>query len=199
MQRWVFIASVLAFCGACNTASTSSTFPQRRVEALRVCGMVSEDGAISEGPFAPGKNGEFETCITDCYEAANCTDLVEFICDTAGSVQDCRLNCFTSIYVCDSGQPFPAAGWCNGQNDCADGSDEANCPQYTCDDGSTIIYRWQCDMQTDCPDGSDEQNCAFHTCGDGAQFSDWRKCDLFPDCADESDEIGCADFIPPTC
>jgi hypothetical protein len=77
-------------------------------------------------------------------------------------------------FLCTDGSEIPAALRCNfsvrsefgSYEDCADGSDEANCPPFVCGDGSEIPYELRCNFEgepgfpaLDCADGSDEVNC----------------------------------------
>lgn len=88
---------------------------------------------------------------------------------------------------------------CDGEVDCEDKSDEANCKrfckpdQFQCADSSSCIYKDQkCDGDDDCADGSDELNCTcdrdeFH-CNNGRCIDRSLKCDGWDDCHDQSDE-----------
>ena len=63
-------------------------------------------------------------------------------------------------FTCTSGEQVAANQRCDGMVQCADGSDEAGCPEpFTCVDGSTIPSAWLCDGFDDCPDAADEAGC----------------------------------------
>ena len=84
------------------------------------------------------------------------------------------VTCPPSEWQCNSSQCIPSRWRCDGSFDCADRSDEVDCPanhvapddkchfngEFRCrSTGQCIHQAWVCDSDPDCEDGSDEANC----------------------------------------
>lgn len=75
-------------------------------------------------------------------------------------------QCGPGEFTCARGVCVREAWRCDGDNDCRDWSDEANCTaghhtceanSFQCHTGHCIPQRWMCDGDDDCQDGSDEE------------------------------------------
>uniref|UniRef100_A0A3Q1ID25 Sortilin-related receptor n=1 Tax=Anabas testudineus TaxID=64144 RepID=A0A3Q1ID25_ANATE len=201
-----------------------------------------EDGSDEDAQYAGSTPSEFgKVCDAYTFQCANrvCVSL-EWKCD---GMDDCgdysdEANCDTVMllssaptdvpgcsryfqYECRNGRCIPTWWKCDGENDCGDWSDEAQCTdgvtphtvpsgpatcspnRFHCGSGACIINTWVCDGYADCPDGSDEFGCPTAThgplscvngtrCSDGeACVLDSERCDGFLDCSDHSDEDNC--------
>ncbi|XP_074655735.1 basement membrane-specific heparan sulfate proteoglycan core protein-like [Tubulanus polymorphus] len=130
-------------------------------------------------------------------------------CDPAHEARCTNRQCIAKDYVCD------------GDYDCADRSDEANCVrnkvcypnEFMCTNGKCVQKIWWCDGDDDCGDKSDEKSCPTVSPDRPCRYDEYQcvsgplqcipssyQCDGEIDCQDRSDEIGCAPpivTVPP--
>lgn len=93
---------------------------------------------------------------------------------------------------------IPVSWRCDGQNDCADKSDEMGCPkcaedQFKCQSGECIDRAFVCDGTTNCADGYDEADCCknmqdFQCPINKVCIPATYLCDGWDHCADGADE-----------
>ncbi|EZA49376.1 Sortilin-related receptor [Ooceraea biroi] len=121
-------------------------------------------------------------------------------------------TCSSNQFACNNGVCIPEFWKCDGDNDCGDSSDEANCNRATCSpnnfecDGNKCIPKyWVCDLDRDCKDGKDEMNCTYTNCTEtqfkcdnGRCISHRWRCDGEDDCRDGSDERNCTRNVQPS-
>ncbi|KAL1777189.1 low-density lipoprotein receptor-related protein 8 isoform X5 [Sigmodon hispidus] len=72
----------------------------------------------------------------------------------------------TAQFTCRSGECIHLGWRCDGDRDCKDKSDEADCSsgpcrenEFQCGDGTCVLAIKRCNLDHDCPDGSDEAGC----------------------------------------
>jgi len=156
---------------------------------LMSCGLLADTAPVQlESLRSPAAR-----CAVFCLANASCAQLTSKYC---GAVEEAALKACQDVctFVCTDGSSTASAAQCDGQLDCSNGSDEADCDDYyfTCGDGTQINGTLLCNGIRDCADYSDEDTCAEpFVCG-GEILPPTAVCNLVSECADGSDEADCS-------
>ncbi|XP_076100768.1 uncharacterized protein LOC143069849 [Mytilus galloprovincialis] len=174
---------------------------------FRISGIIADANDCNEYERSCLADGKCipETWWCDAHSLGpDCSDGAD---ETKCSASDCAS---TNTFHCGKSMTCtPIYTRCNGESDCPDNEDEANCKDYKCLDGTvkckdnTCALGDKCDGTEDCSDGEDEENCEEYKCPWGKIKCEDHSCVLgeqcngLTDCNDGSDEHNCQEYECP--
>ncbi|XP_047417515.1 low-density lipoprotein receptor-related protein 8 isoform X9 [Sciurus carolinensis] len=142
------------------------------------CGDGSDERGCADPACGPREfrcGGVGGACIPErwvCDRQFDCedhSDEAAELCGRAGlGTTSAPAACSpTAQFACRSGECIHLGWRCDGDRDCKDKSDEADCSvvgtchgdEFQCGDGTCVLVIKRCNQEQDCPDGSDEAGC----------------------------------------
>ena len=158
MKNLILLTAVLAlFAVGCDDDDDGGNLCQSFGSKMDSCGLLS-DGVYDCSDYAGTTE---DVCRGNCLMGSSCDELEATFCTATpdADLVACMNACDTGDdeFDCGDGETVPMSWVCDGEDDCADGSDEAGCviDMFVCDDGEEVYADYECDGEDDCADGSD--------------------------------------------
>ncbi len=194
--------ALLVACGddkKSNNGINPQTLLTQLSQSLQTCGVLGPGKLGNQVGGLPEGDPSQLQCVAGCVTAADCAALSDAFCSEGGTLAACVGACLQP--KCGDGTPLTQSQICDGESDCADGSDEQGCATkvFACADGTyNIPIAARCDGNNDCEDNSDEVGCPTFDCGDESTVLLALRCDGSQDCENGADEAGCPGFTCPS-